>query len=333
MSTELPEILQVDVVNLAVPFFIATMLLELVLARWRGTGRYETRDTLASLVMGGGNLVEGILTGAAVYAVMMALYPLAPVKLAEQPWGWAPWVFVLCFVLDDLRYYWFHRLSHEVRWLWSSHVTHHSSQHYNLSTALRQTWTYTLVLGFVFRLPLVLLGFHPAMILFIGGFNLVYQYWIHTELIGRLPRWFEAVFNTPSHHRVHHAINPRYLDANYAGTLIVWDRLFGTFVPEVEEQDRPRYGIVHQLGSFNPLRIALHELQAMARDVVQPGLSPRQRLAYLFGPPGWSHDGSRQTSAQLKAAHLVRFPHLAGQPGLPGPEPPPPGEGSPVGTG
>ena len=345
MSPGLPEILQVDVVNLAVPFFIATMLLELGLARWRGTGRYETRDTLASLVMGGGNLVEGILTGAAVFAVMMAVYPLAPFKLAEQPWGWSPWVFVLCFVLDDLRYYWFHRFSHEVRWFWASHVTHHSSQHYNLSTALRQTWTYTVVLGFVFRLPLVLLGFHPAMIVFIGGFNLVYQYWIHTELIGRLPRWFEAVFNTPSHHRVHHAINPRYLDANYAGTLIVWDRLFGTFVPELPGDqaapgDRLRYGIVHQLGSFNPLRIALHELQAMARDAVQPGLSPRERLGYLFGPPGWSHDGSRQTSARLKAEYLQRYPHLAGQPGLPaelaaapGAPAAGPGEGSPVGTG
>ena len=316
MSAPLPDIVSVDVVNLAVPFFVGTMLLELVLGRLRGGARYETRDTLASLVMGGGNLVEGLITGGLVYAFMMALYSLAPFKVAEQSWGWAPWAFVLCFVLDDLRYYWFHRVSHEVRWFWASHVNHHSSQHYNLSTALRQTWTFTLVLGFLFRVPLVLLGVHPAMLVFMGGLSLVYQYWIHTELIRRLPWWFEAVFNTPSHHRVHHAINPRYLDSNHAGVFIVWDKLFGTFVPELEE-DPPRYGVVKQLGTFNPLRIALHELVGMVRDAAQPGLSLRQRLGYLFGPPGWSHDGSRQTSASLKAAYVGLHPDSAGQPGLP----------------
>jgi sterol desaturase/sphingolipid hydroxylase (fatty acid hydroxylase superfamily) len=311
-----------DVTQLAVPFFIATMLLDLVVGKVTGRARYETRDTLTSLVMGGGNLVEGMVLGFVSFAAFTWAHQFAPIKLEAQAWGWNGWVFVACFVLDDLRYYWFHRYSHEIRWFWGSHVNHHTSQHYNLSTALRQTWSYTLTVGFVFRLPLVLLGFDPLMLAFVGGVNLVYQYWIHTELIHRMPRWFEAVFNTPSHHRVHHAVNPRYLDANYAGTLIVWDKLFGTFVPERRAADPPRYGVVKQLGTFNPLRVAFHELIAIFADALQPGIPPRARLRYVFGPPGWSHDGSRETAADLKAAWVRRHPADAGQPGLPAAEGP-----------
>ena len=224
---------------------------------------------------------------------------------------------VLCFVLDDLRYYAVHRASHRVRWFWASHVIHHSSERYNLGTALRQPWL-SAINGFdLFRVPLVLIGFHPALVLFCGSLNLVYQFWIHTEAIRRLPRGFEAVFNTPSHHRVHHAVNPRYLDANYAGTLIVWDKLFGSFVPE--RDDTPaRYGIVHPLESYNPLRIATHEYASVARDVAAAGLTWRERLGYFFGPPGWSHDGSRLQTTDLKRAWVAEHPQDAGQPGLPG---------------
>lgn len=303
---ELPKI-----VELAVPLFIGGMVLELCVARLRGTARYETRDTLASLLMGAGNLVEGAVFGFLSFAVLMAFEPYRLVDL-----GWSVPMFVLCFVLDDLRYYVYHRVAHERRWFWAGHVNHHSSQHYNLSTALRQTWLGTLTLDILFRVPLVLLGFHPVMVLFVGGFNLVYQYWIHTEAIDKLPRWFEAVMNTPSHHRVHHATNPRYLDANYAGTFIVWDKLFGTFVPE-RADDPPRYGLVKNLGTFNPLRIAFHEWMAMVRDVVQPGLTLEQRVRYLMGPPGYSHDGSRQTARALKQRYVDRHPDQAGQPGLP----------------
>ncbi len=305
-----------DLVNLAVPFFIATILLELVWGHFRGTARYETRDTLASLVMGGGNLVEGMVIGLVAVWTYDAVYVVAPLPFGEQAWGWHPLIFIACFVADDLRYYWFHRWSHEIRWFWASHVNHHSSQHYNLSTALRQTWTSNLTGAFLMRVPLVLVGFDPLMVFFSGSINLVYQYWIHTELIGRMPRWFEAVMNTPSHHRVHHATNPRYLDANYAGTFIIWDKLFGTFVPEQPLADRPRYGIVGNLLTFNPLRICFHEWQSMIRDATRRGLTPRQRLGYLFGPPGWSHDNSRRTSAELKAAYVARHPEQAGEPGL-----------------
>jgi sterol desaturase/sphingolipid hydroxylase (fatty acid hydroxylase superfamily) len=203
-----------------------------------------------------------------------------------------------------------------VRWVWAEHINHHSSQHYNLSTALRQSWTGLFTGMFVLQVPLVLLGLHPAVIAFVFGFNLVWQFWIHTETIGRMWGWFEFIFNTPSHHRVHHATNPRYLDANFAGTLIIWDRMFGTFVEERAE-DLPRYGIVHNIGTFNPVKVAFHEWIGMFRDAFAPGLSLRQRLGYLFMPPGWSHDGSRETSESLKAAYVRRNPGEAGKPGLP----------------
>ena len=167
----------------------------------------------------------------------------------------------------------------------------------------------------VVRAPRIVLGFHPAMVLFCGGLNLIYQFWIHTEAIGKMPRWFEAVMNTPSHHRVHHGRNARYLDANYAGVFIVWDRLFGTFVPE-QAEEKVDYGLVQNLGTFNPLRVAFHEWVALFRDALQPGLRLRERLAYAFGPPGWSHDGSRDTTEQIKAKHLARFPAEQGTPGF-----------------
>ena len=304
------------IVQLAVPFFMVSIALELGIGYFRGGARYEARDTLTSLLMGVGNLAIGILTAGAVYGVLRFFHQFAPVSFGEQSWGWAPWLFVVCFVIDDLRYYWYHRIMHEWRWFWSAHVVHHSSQHYNLSTALRQTWTSEVMLGFLFRVPLVLVGFDPIMLGFVGGINLVYQFWIHTELIDRMPGWFEAVFNTPSHHRVHHAVNPRYLDANYAGTLIIWDKMFGTFVPELVH-DRPRYGITSQLGTFNVFRVAFHELIGMVRDATQPGLSVAQRFGYLFRAPGWSHDGSRRTASDLKQAYVARHPEQAGLPGLP----------------
>lgn len=285
-----------DVVNMAVPGFVALIVIELVWIKLKGRGgRYELRDALTSLLLGAGNVAAGILLG---FVTVTFLYTLWQYRLFDL--GYSVWVLLLCFVLDDLRYYWVHRLGHRVRWVWASHVNHHSSQHYNLTTALRQTWTGTFTLMMLLRAPLVLLGFHPAMILFSGGMNLIYQFWIHTEVISRMPRWFEAVMNTPSHHRVHHGRNPRYLDSNYAGVFIVWDKLFGTFVPE-DSAEPVEYGLVKNLGTFNPLRVAFHEWIGLFSDVLQPGLTLRQRLAYALAPPGWSHDGSRMTSDMLKA--------------------------------
>lgn len=280
-------------VDYATPFFILLILIEIGWAKARAPEKYEARDTLVSLAMGLGSTVAGALVAGFVTALALALYQY---RLFDIGWQW--WAWALCFVLDDFNYYLAHRVGHRSRWFWASHVNHHSSQHYNLSTALRQTWTGFPALSFAFRIWPVLIGFPPAMILTCGAVNLVYQFWIHTEAIGRLPRWFEAVMNTPSHHRVHHAINPVYLDRNYAGVFIVWDRLLGTFQPE-QDGVRIHYGIVRQLGSFNLIWTAFHEWIGIARDVWSAPWSAK--FGYLFRAPGWTHDGSRDTSDMIRA--------------------------------
>ena len=285
--------------ELAIPAFVLLMLVEIWWVRRRDRRAYEPRDTLTSLALGLGSTVAGALTGGLALAIAFWVYQYRIFDI-----GFAWWAWPIAFVADDFAYYWVHRLGHRVRWMWAAHVIHHSSQHYNLSTALRQTWTGFFTPGLLVSLPLFWLGFHPLMIAFCGGINLIYQFWIHTEAMKRMPRWFEAVMNTPSHHRVHHAINPRYLDSNYAGVFIVWDKMFGTFVPE--RDDEPiRYGIVKQLGSFNLLWAAFHEWVGIARDMWSaPGLG--NKLAYLLRPPGWSHDNSRETSDSIKAAWAAR---------------------------
>ncbi|WP_120076380.1 sterol desaturase family protein [Aurantiacibacter odishensis] len=286
-----------DPVAYAIPVFVALILGELLWTRFAGDAHaYEWRDTGTSLAIGLGSTVAGAITGGLTAALLVWVHGFAPLSI-----GWAWWAWPLCFVLDDLAYYVFHRSAHRVRWFWASHVNHHSSQHYNLSTALRQSWTGFVALSFIFRLPLALIGFEPGMILACAGLNLVYQFWIHTETVKRLPRWFEAVMNTPSHHRVHHAVNARYLDRNYAGTFIVWDRLFGTFAPE-DGEDRIRYGIVSQLGTFNLFYAVFHEWIGIARDVWKAPW--RHKLSYLWREPGWSHDGSRETSDMIRRRWL-----------------------------
>ena len=285
-------------VDYAVPVFVLLILVEMIWARFRAPEKYEPRDTLTSLLFGFGSSVAGALTGALIFGLSVWLYQYRAVTIPFQWWAW-----IVCFVLDDFAYYVFHRTAHRVRWFWASHVNHHSSQHYNLSTALRQTWTGFIAGSFAFRLPLMLIGFHPTMAFFVGGINLIYQFWIHTEVIGRMPRWFEAVMNTPSHHRVHHATNPRYLDANYAGVFIVWDKMFGSFTPEVDDEPI-RYGIVRQLGTFNLLWSVFHEWIGIAKDLWRAPF--KAKLGYLFGPPGWSHDGSRDTSDTIKQRWLEK---------------------------
>lgn len=283
----------IDVVTYAVPFFVALILVEMVWAARHHPEKYEPRDTLTSLALGLGSTVAGALAAGAIFAAAQWLHDH---RIATVPAAW--WVWGLCFVLDDFNYYLFHRSAHRVRWFWASHVNHHTSQHYNLSTALRQTWTGPLAGSFLFRIWPAFIGFDPAMILTVGGVNLVYQFWVHTEAVGRMPRWFEAVFNTPSHHRVHHATNPLYLDRNYAGVFIIWDRLLRTFQREREDLP-PVYGIVKQLGSFNLLHTVFHEWRAMLADFWRAPL--RHKLSYLANPPGWSHDGSREGSDTIRA--------------------------------
>ncbi|HEX6390479.1 MAG TPA: sterol desaturase family protein, partial [Solirubrobacteraceae bacterium] len=272
----------VDLILNAIPAFLLLLAVEFVTLRLAAHDHddhvgYELRDSRTSLAMGLGNVFINLWWKLVVLALLAGLYELSPLRLDAGDW----WVWVLLFFADDYSYYWYHRAGHRVRILWASHVVHHSSEHYNLSTALRQTWTPFQSVLFWAWMPLV--GFSPWMILLAQSWNLLYQFWIHTEAIGRLPRWFEAVFNTPSHHRVHHGSQAQYLDKNYAGILILFDRLHGTFEPEGE---RVRYGLTTNIQTFNPVRVAFHEYAAIWRDV-RAARSWRERAGYLLRGPGW----------------------------------------------
>jgi len=263
----------------AIPIFMLTIGIEFGWMRLRPSLRwagYTLRDTWGSLSMGMGFLVA---SGVAKLAVVPFYYWLYEYRLFEIGDAW--WTWPLLIVLQDFCFYWAHRTHHEVRFMWAAHVNHHSSQHYNLSTALRQSWTEHLT-ALPFYLPLILLGFDPLTLMVVELLNLFYQYWVHTEVVGKLG-WFGWVFNTPSHHRVHHGSNPEYLDRNHAGMFIIWDRMFGTFQPE---EAPVRYGLTRNIDTHNPFRIAFHEWHAMFRDV-RTADHWRDALGYVFRPPGW----------------------------------------------
>jgi sterol desaturase/sphingolipid hydroxylase (fatty acid hydroxylase superfamily) len=265
----------------SIPGFLALIALELAWTRRAGVREgvrgYELRDTAASLTMGIGNVIISAVTTLGAIGLWQLAYEHRVLDLGNAP---APVAALLLFLGEDLCYYWFHRAHHEVRFLWAAHVHHHSSQYFNLSTALRQPW-FTPLTGPWFWLPLAFLGFPPAAILTAQAVSLLYQFWIHTEVVRRLPAPLEWLLNTPSHHRVHHGKNPEYIDRNHGGVLIVWDRLFGTFEPEREPV---RYGLTKDIHTFNPLRIAAHELVDMVREVCAArSWSERGRL--VFGRP------------------------------------------------
>ena len=301
-----------DPTTLAIPLFVISVAWEWwAVKTGRAKGRYETKDAITSMVMGLGNVAVNALTATIAVAMMMVFWPY---RLFDIPVTW--WSFIAVFVLYDFIYYWKHRFAHRVRWFWAEHVTHHSSEHYNLTTALRQPWFGPLTGLMLIGAPMVLLGFHPTFIAFAAGINLVYQFWIHTEAVGRMANWFEAVMNTPSHHRVHHATNARYVDANYAGVFITWDKMFGSFVAEIDDE-KCTYGIVKPVGTFNPIVIAYHGLWDLLVDCWRDGPRPWRWAGRFLNPPGWSPDGNHNRSEELKRDWLVQHPEQAGTPGFP----------------
>lgn len=268
-------------IHLAIPFFLLLIAAEAIWSWRQGCNAYNLKDAAASLSMGLGELAVKAVQGGLVLTAINWVYQH---RLFEIGYSWI--ALLAIFFADDLCYYWYHRLSHSVRLWWAAHVNHHSSEYFNFSTALRQSWTSGVAGVFSIRLlPLALLGFPPALIIFQHGLSLVYMFWFHTEVITRMPNWFEAVFNTPSHHRVHHASNPRYLNANFGGFLIIWDKLFGTFVPEGRE-GRIRYGLPNNINTYNPIRIAFHEWLDMLKDL-RGARTVRECFMYVLGPPGW----------------------------------------------
>lgn len=286
-----------DPVVYAIPFFLILISIELYVNWKEQRHLYESKEALASIGMGLGSLVINVVMKGLAYGTYSIIYQY---RLFEIGWHW--WSWVLIVLADDFTFYWHHRLSHEIRVLWAAHVNHHSSVHYNLATALRQSWAEQLY-KYIWWLWMPLLGFDPLMMLMMMSISLIYQYWPHTELIHKLPRWVEFIFNTPSHHRVHHASNIRYLDRNHGGILIIWDRLFGTFSEEKDEE-KPVYGITKNIHTYNLFKIAGHEYYDLWQDVKSaPGFM--NKLKYVFMPPGWSHNGpdlrAKTLRNQLKA--------------------------------
>lgn len=262
---------------LSIPIFFILMGIELLIERVSHQKLYRLNDTVANLSCGITSQLSGLfmrIFAIGVYVVLFenfALFTLTP--------NWFYWL--MLFLLADMAYYWAHRMSHEINLFWGGHVVHHQSEEYNLSVALRQS-SFQVVWTFAFSLPLAIIGFDPIHFALMSALITLYQFWIHTELINKMG-WFEYIFNTPSHHRVHHGRNPKYIDKNHAGTLIIWDKIFGTFQ---QEEERPTYGITKPINSWNPIWANVSHYADMSNDLKRiPSLT--DKVKYLFKKPGW----------------------------------------------
>jgi alkylglycerol monooxygenase len=269
--------MNVNPIILSIPIFFLLIGIELAVERFSHRKLYRLPDAIANLSCGITSQLSGLflrILAIGVYEIIysnFALFKLSP--------NWLYWVAL--FFLVDLAYYWAHRMSHEINLFWGGHVVHHQSEDYNLSVALRQS-SFQVVWTFAFSLPMAFLGFETYHFALISAFNTLYQFWIHTETINKMG-WFEYVFNTPSHHRVHHGRDPKYIDKNHAGTLIIWDRLFGTFQAE---EERPTYGITKPINSWNAVWANFSHYEMMAGELK---MIPRwsDKIKYLFKKPGW----------------------------------------------
>ncbi len=260
------------------PVFLALIIWEALYWRRRQPENYSLKDVASNAILA---LMHQASDAIAWTVVIGLFYVVYQYRVFDLPPA-SVWTVAALFIAQDFFYYWFHRASHRIRWMWASHVTHHSSERLNFSTAFRQSLTYPISGMWLFWLPLAWLGFDPTHIIAVVAINLAFQFFVHTQAVGKLG-WLEHVFNTPSHHRVHHARNPKYIDRNYAGVLIIWDKLFGTYVDE-DPAVPCEYGIIGQIHSHNPITLTFHEWIAMFRDAARVG-GLRGALGQLFCPP------------------------------------------------
>jgi sterol desaturase/sphingolipid hydroxylase (fatty acid hydroxylase superfamily) len=268
--------------------------------RFRKTGVYDLRDSMTSLNGGGSYLFLDVAL------VIFAVLPAMGWLYAHRLWtiDTTPWTFAALYLGVEFCYYWFHRASHRIRWFWCAHVVHHGSEHMNFTTAMRQSWFYTFSGNWLFYTPMVWLGFEPHWVLLALSLNLAYQFFVHTQWVGKLHPVIEFIFNTPSHHRAHHGRNPCYIDRNYGGTFILLDRLFGTFVDEDEAVD---YGLVRQVSTHNLIWLNAHEWVAMLKDVRQPG-PWSLKLKHLWAPPEWQRTRDNPPHATSSPPRTHRRP-------------------------
>lgn len=284
-----------DLTVYAAPVFAVSILLENIVASKRSPDRFQIKDSITSIVMGIGSVLINLVTAFIVLMEYTFVSQFSFFKIEPVWWSWL----VLLFA-EDFCYYWFHRIGHESRFFWASHVVHHSSESYNLSTAVRQTWTGTMI-NSAFWFPLILLGFPPAMVITQQAISLIYQFFIHTEQVKKMGI-LELILNTPSHHRVHHGSDLKYLDRNYAGIFIIWDRIFGSF--QLEEEV-PTYGLVKNIQTYNPIKVAYVEWWNMFKDMYKTG-SFVTAIKVMFKPPGWSPAGGTTTGELQRQAGLVK---------------------------
>ncbi|WP_068860058.1 sterol desaturase family protein [Perlucidibaca aquatica] len=268
------------------PLFLLAFMIEFVVQKQRGHhASFPPKEIIANLSLGASYQVfEGVMWLLLTGGIFAWVFNHRLFDIPVNGWTILP-----IFVAVEFSYYWFHRTSHRVRWFWTAHVPHHSGETMNFTNAMRQSLLNAFVGSFVFYLPLVWLGVPPAVVMFCLAVDLAYQYFVHTESVGRFPKWYEYLFDTPSNHRVHHGRNPEYIDKNYGGVLIIFDRMFGTYA---EEKAKVEYGITQQIRSYNFLVLNVHEMVDMLRDVFSPG-PLGQRLKHLIMPPDWQRPGHK----------------------------------------
>lgn len=290
----------VNYIIYAIPVFFLLIGIEILIDKSKKTGYYRLNDALSNINAG----ITEQITGAFLIAFVVGIYAwifdnYAFMEISPSLLNW-----IVLFIAVDFFYYWFHRLAHEINVLWGGHVVHHQSEEYNLSVALRQG-AFQKFGSFLFYLPLAFLGFNPVMFIVISQFQTLYQFWIHTKTIDRLPKPIEFIFNTPSHHRVHHGRNPKYIDKNHGGTLIIWDRIFGTFQ---QEDETVVYGITKPLKSWNPLRAQLDFWKDLLMDI-RKTKKVKDKLKLLFFPPGWFPNelGGQQFAPEITPESAAKF--------------------------
>ncbi|WP_336517406.1 sterol desaturase family protein [Pollutibacter soli] len=288
---------------ISTPVYMIIIGLELLLSHYRPKKLYSFRDTFTNVFLMLMNslldlLMRGFYLGVLAYCWEHRLMEIETVLLY--------WIALL--LAEDFMYYWLHRFDHEIRFFWAVHVTHHSSDHLNFTVGFRSS-VFQPLYRFLYFIPLAFVGFHPLDMMFVYSATQIWGIFVHTELIKKMG-FLEHFLVTPSHHRVHHASNPLYLDKNMGMFLIIWDKIFGTFQAELPEQEyQPiKYGLTKPLEKPNPGKVIFHEWQAIAQDLKRKDLGIREKLGYLFGPPGWSHDGSRQTSDEMRQAENGELP-------------------------
>ena len=284
LNMELPPI-----IIWAVPVMVSLVILEYIIRAVQMREKWDVKDTWAAIAVGIGNLLSSALFKTILFTIILFCYNLVPWYI---PHTW--WSYILCFVVLDFCRYWAHRISHEQRFWWATHVTHHSSEQYNFTVSFRLSWVQHIKI--VFFIPIPLLGFDPFVFFICNQLAVLYQFWLHTELIKKLPKPIEYIFTTPSHHRVHHGRDDKYMDKNYGSTLIIFDRIFGTFYPE---EEKPDYGITKPPKGYNPAWLVFHEFVDIFRDMAKYR-SLKAWWLILFGSPGHVMDKSAYDINQQK---------------------------------